>query len=196
MVWSWKILSHENCTNDIIKKTNSRIKFVYRHGIVLKQSHRKTLCNSLIQCLFDYSCSSWYYSLNKSLKLKLQVTQNKVIRFINNSGPRTSMKGNGFKELNMPNVEDRVSQLALNYVHKRFYNQCPAYLKENFTNISAKHKYNTRSSSFNFHVPSVNSSISNTFYYNAILVWNGRLPDRIKEIKNHYHFKKQAKKHC
>ena len=82
----------------------------------------------------------------------------------------------------MLKVEDRVSQMALNHVQYIFYNQCPSYLKEHFTKISAKHKYNTRSSSFNFHVPSINSSTSNTFYYNAILVWNG-LPDRIKEIK-------------
>ena len=76
-----------------------------------------------------------------------------------------------------------------------FYSQCPAYLKEHCTKNSAKDKYNTRSSSFNFHVLSINSSTSNTFYYNATLVCNGRLPDRIKERKNHYHFKKQVKKH-
>ena len=181
-------LSSESCANDIIKKVNSRIKCLYRHGNVLNQYLRKTLCNSLIQCLFDYSCSSWYYSLSKSLKLKLQVTQNKVIRFINNSGPRTSVKGNILKELNMLNVEDRVSQMTLNHVHKICYNKCPSYLKDHFTKISAIHNYNTKGSSFNFHVPCINSSTSNTFYYNAILVWNG-LPDRIKEIKNHYYFK-------
>ena len=146
-------LSSENCAYDIIKKTNSRIKFLYRHGSVLKQSQRKTLCNALIQCPFDYSCSSWNYSLSKSLKLKLQVIQIKVMRFINNSGARTSLKGYVLKELNMPNVEDNVSQLALNHVHIFFYNQCPAYLKEHFIKLSAKHKYNTRCSLFNFHVP-------------------------------------------
>ena len=73
-----------------------------------------------MQCLFDYSCSSWYYSLSKSLKLKLQVTQNKVIRFINNSDTRTSIKGNVLKEMNMLNVKDRVGQMALNYLHKKF----------------------------------------------------------------------------
>ena len=115
----------------------------------------------------------------------------KVIRFINNSGPRNSIKGNFLKELNMLNVEDRVSQMALNHLHTIFQNQCPSYLKGHFTKISAKHKYNTRSSSFNFHVPSINSSNFNT-YCNAILVWHG-LQDSIKEIKNHVF--KQVKKH-
>ena len=109
--------------------------------------------------------------------------QNKEITFINSSGPRTSAKKNVLKELNMPNLEDMVSQMALNHVHNFFYSQCPAYLKENCTKISAKDKYNTRSSSFNFHIPNINSLTSNTFHYNAILVWNDRLPDRIKEIK-------------
>jgi hypothetical protein len=39
-------LSGETCINDIIKKVNSRLKFLYRQSKVLNQSMRKTLCNS------------------------------------------------------------------------------------------------------------------------------------------------------
>ena len=36
-------LSSENCANDIIKMVNSRVKFLYQHESVLKQSLTKTL---------------------------------------------------------------------------------------------------------------------------------------------------------
>ena len=35
------------------------------------------LSTALTQCYFDYSSSSWYGGLNKSLKHKLQVAQNR-----------------------------------------------------------------------------------------------------------------------
>ena len=44
-------------------------------------SSRKTLSSALMLCHFDYSCSAWYSGLSKLLKRKLQVAQNKVIRF-------------------------------------------------------------------------------------------------------------------
>ena len=43
---------------------------------------RKTLCTALIQCSFDYSCCSWYPGINETFKKKLQVMQNKMVRFI------------------------------------------------------------------------------------------------------------------
>ena len=58
-------LSGEAIANEVIKKVNARLKFLYRQGYFLTSSMRKTLCNSLIQCHFDYACSSWYSSLSK-----------------------------------------------------------------------------------------------------------------------------------
>ena len=78
----------ETTVNNIIGKVNSRLKFLYRHSDCLSMSIRKTLSSALILCHFDYSCSAWYSGLNELLKSKLQVAQNKVIRFINQLGPR------------------------------------------------------------------------------------------------------------
>jgi len=75
-------LSGSSCVAGIIKNVNTRLKFFYRHSNVLDFDIRKTLCNSLIQCQFDYACSAWFNSFNKTLRNKLQVTQNKVVRFI------------------------------------------------------------------------------------------------------------------
>jgi len=40
------------------------------------------LALALVQCHFDYACSSWYSSLTKKTQSKLQVSQNKLIRII------------------------------------------------------------------------------------------------------------------
>jgi hypothetical protein len=74
-----KFLSGEIIINNIIKKVNSRLKFLHRQGRSLSENARKTLSTDLIQCHFDYACSSWYAGLCKKYKDKLQVLQNKTI---------------------------------------------------------------------------------------------------------------------
>ena len=75
-------LSGENIVSNILKKASNRLKFLYRFSDILNTKSRKTLCSALIQCYFDYSSSSWYSGINKTLKKKLQIMQNKIIRFI------------------------------------------------------------------------------------------------------------------
>ena len=54
------------------------------------------------------------------------------------------------------------------------------------------HSYCTRSSEYNFFVPTVQGTAANTFYYNAIKDWNS-LPFDLKNITNHESFKKDVK---
>ena len=61
---------------------------------------RRLLCNALIQPHFDYACSAWYINLNKSFKTKLQVMQNKCIRFCLKLGKRTHVGAKEFNNLN------------------------------------------------------------------------------------------------
>merc|ERR1711888_325942 len=77
-------MAGDSIVKEIIKKANTRLKFLYRNKNLLNFQCRKILCTALIQCHFDYSCSSWYPGMNKGLKDKLQVAQNKTIRFILN----------------------------------------------------------------------------------------------------------------
>jgi hypothetical protein len=74
--------SGEFIANKIIKKANSRLKFLYRKSKYFDLYLRKTLCQALILCHFDYACSAWYSGLMANLKHKLQVCQNKAIRFV------------------------------------------------------------------------------------------------------------------
>ena len=52
----------------------------------------RTLSMALMQCHFDYSCSSWYAGISHALKSKLQVAQNKTVRFAERMGQSTSIK--------------------------------------------------------------------------------------------------------
>lgn len=89
-------LSGELIANSIIKKTGDRLKFLYRQAHFLNSKSRKTLCSALIQCYFDYSCSSWFSALSVHLKNKLQIMQNKMVRFILDKDSRAHI---GQKEL-------------------------------------------------------------------------------------------------
>lgn len=60
--------------------------------------------------------SSWCYGINKQLEHRLQVTQNKEVRFILSLSPRDSISGSVLNYLDMLTVEDRVAQLRLNHV--------------------------------------------------------------------------------
>ena len=85
-------------------------------GIFFTSSMRKTLCNSLIQCHFDYACSTWYSSLSKYFQERLQVIQNKVVRFINRYNSRRSVRSSDLSKLGMLYMEHRVKQMRLNHV--------------------------------------------------------------------------------
>ena len=62
----------------VLKKINSRVKFLYRKDSFLNFDLRRLLCNALIQPHFDYVCSAWFPNLNKNLKARLQTSQNKM----------------------------------------------------------------------------------------------------------------------
>ena len=66
-------LGGNSIVKGIISKVNSRVKFLYKYKDLLNFESRKTLCSAVIQCLFDYLCSSWYPGINKDLRDRLQV---------------------------------------------------------------------------------------------------------------------------
>ena len=175
-------LSGETITTSIIGKINSRLKFLYRQCACLDEKIRKSLCSALIQYHLDYSCSSWYAGLNKTLKKNLQVSQNKVVWFIKKLGPRSHIGYSELDSLGFLNVENRVKQLRLNHVVKIFNGTCPSYLSEHFRKVSDFHMYNTRGRSENFVVPHVSGHASTTFFFNGIKDWNS-LPSDIKRVK-------------
>ena len=147
-------LSGESIVSNILKKAGGRLKFLYRHSKILNLKARKTLCSALIQCYFDYSCSSWYMGLTKGSKQKLQIMQNKMVRFIIQLNSRSHIGCNELEKINMLSVPNRVKQIKLNHVFKIWKRTSPEYMLENLNRISDTGLRNcTRASLNNFFSP-------------------------------------------
>ena len=99
---------------------------------------------SMIQYHFDYACSFWYPGISKFLRNRLQVTQNKIIRFIFQMDPRSHVGADTFRSLRWLPVSKRVEQIILNHVFKVKSGLSPEYMSEQFIPASSVHTYSTR----------------------------------------------------
>ena len=186
-------LSGESVVSNISCKAIGKLKFLYRQKHFLNVHLRKKLCTALIQCHLDYCCTSWYISLMESDRHKLQVIQNKIVRFLFNLPARSHIGQAQLDALNILSISDRVKQLRLNHVFKIRNGLSPRYLTGNFKAVSGQHNLGTRNSSYNYFVPRVNSANKRTFYYGAISDWNA-LPISIKVENNYNSFKCKSKR--
>ncbi len=128
---------------------------------------KKTLCLSLVQSHLDYAISSWYAAMSQKAKNKLQILQNKMIRFMLDLEPRTHITEEHMAELNILRIPGKVKQLRLNTAHKIYYDKAPTYLMANFKKARNRTQH-TRRSHWNFIVPNIKEVEGNTFYFNAI----------------------------
>ena len=74
-------MSCEPVVLKVINKINGKIKFLYRKNRYLTKEFRRMLCNALIQPHIYCACPVWYPTLNEKTKKKIQIMQNKCIRF-------------------------------------------------------------------------------------------------------------------
>ena len=187
-------VSFSSLVESVVKKANARLKFLYRYQSCMDVKARRILCFALIQCLYDYANPAWYSSINKSDQKKLKIIQNKMVRFINCSGPRTHVGYPELSEAGFLEVNQRSKQLILHHVHKIYHTRSNHYIGTNFNHVTNVHSYNTRNSRFNFNLPERVGCVGNSFYYNAIKHWNS-LPNDIKGIENFVHFKRRLKEY-
>ena len=130
--------SHVHC-----QQTHARLK-LYRHIHSLGKMSRQLLSSALIQPHFDYAATSWYMGSTEHLKHKLQVTQNKVVRFILNKPPRQHIGQNELDMVNLLNTEHRVKQLMMTHMYNIYSNNAPSYLCQRFIRIQDQHQHHTR----------------------------------------------------
>ena len=126
-----------------LKRTNAKLKFLYRQSRYLTTAYRRLLCNTLIQSHFEYECSPWFPLLKKNLKLKLQRGQNKCIRFCLNLPPRSHINPSHFGKINWLPISNRVGYCIANTVFKYWNGIVPGYIHERFKPSLCR--YSTRS---------------------------------------------------
>ena len=74
-------MSGEPMALEVINKTNSKLKFLYRKNRFLSPELRRMVYNAFSQPHFDYACPAWYPNRTEKTKKKMQIMQNKCIRF-------------------------------------------------------------------------------------------------------------------
>ena len=188
-------LSGNSIVKGILDKANCRLKFLYRYKEMLNFQARKNLCSALIQCHFDYACSAWYPGINIALRKRLQVMQNKIIRFILGLDNRSHIGNDELNNAGFLKVPDRVKQLMLGHVFKIKNKTSPEYLQTHFLRLKDMENRNrTRATEYDFYTPKINSHSASTFFYTAIKDWNA-LPPCLKESRSEGIFKDRLKQH-
>ena len=81
---------------------------------------------------------------------KIQVTQNKFVRYILKFDPGSHIRQSQLDTLNYLRIQDRVSQQRLNRVYNIKNGSSPQYLCQNIRKINEIHGRNTRSNALLF----------------------------------------------
>ncbi|XP_061908000.1 uncharacterized protein LOC133653025 [Entelurus aequoreus] len=189
-------LSCDKMATKVIKKVNQRTRFLYRISSLVSKSTLRILAGTLVQPFFDYACTSWYPSTSKTLKSKLQTSQNKLVRLLLDLHPRSHLTPTHFSKVGWLKVEDRVKQLPLSLVYKiRYTSLIPKYMSNYFLNVNDRYNHNTRGSSTNHVKPRFRTNKGlNSFSFYATSMWNA-LPTGIKERASLSSFKTAIKVH-
>ena len=171
-------LSGESMATKVLGKINGRLKFLYRKQAYLSKSLRRLLCNALMQPHFDYASSAWYPNLNKKFKKKMQIAQNKCIRFCLSLENRAHLGVHEFKEINWLPTSVRFEQCICSTTYKFCNDASPVYMSDIFGKIDSN--YNTRRSTKMLLLPRKNTSNGQKgLSYLGPKYWN-ILPSKIK----------------
>ena len=114
---------------DVINKINSRLRFLYRQNRFLNFPLRRLLYNIMIQHFFDYACNACYPNINKKLKMHLQASQNKCVRFCLKLNDISSIKSEDFEKINWLPIHERVPQCSLCSIYNFFTKNCPIFMR-------------------------------------------------------------------
>ena len=106
-------------------KINGKLKFLYRKNICLTPELQRMLCNGLIQPHSDYSCTASYPNLTEKNK-KIQIMQNKCIRFCLRSDKMQHISLAEFRLINWLPIEERVHQ-CINAITFKFVDKNCAF---------------------------------------------------------------------
>ena len=184
-------LSGESMATKVLGKINGRLQFLYRKHSFLNSHLRRTLCNALIQPHFDYASSAWYPNLNKKFSKKVQIAQNKCIRFCLYLGNRAHIGINEFKEIKWLPTRERFQQCVCVSAYKFWNKITPSYMSEIYHSVEYRHS--TRRGMFRLQQPYRNLNIGQKgLSYIGPRYWNALRSD-LKSSKNTNIFKHNMK---
>jgi hypothetical protein len=184
-------MSGEAMATKVMGKVNGRLKFLFRKSSFLTYTLRRMLCNALIQPHFDYAASAWYPNLTKTFAKKMQICQNKCIRFCLQKGKRHHVGFTEFETINWLPVKERFDLTVCANVHKFFNSNSPSYMAEMF--IPANDTRDSRNSLFKLTKPQAKTIGQKGLSFIGPDRWN-KLSSELKTIPNTNTFKHALKK--
>ena len=131
-------LSGETMAHSVIGKVSRELKVLYRNAKYIKFIERNILCSTLLQSHFDYGYNVWYRGLCKSIKNKLQTSQNRMIRYVLDSEDRFHIGYDSFVKLNWLPVQKRMDYLTLSSMYNIFNSSAPMYMFSQFARVSSQ----------------------------------------------------------
>ena len=126
----------------VLKRVNEKVKFFYRQNEYLTTRLKRLLSGALIQPHFDDRCTLWCPLLNKNIKHKLQVGQNKCIRLGLGLCPHSSIGAIHLRKINWLPISERVKSCIAVTLFKYWNVIVPSHI--NMFKLSYN-RYNTRS---------------------------------------------------
>ena len=84
----------------IINKKNGKLKFIYRKNRFLIPEVLRMLFDELVHPHLDYESPAWYTNLTEKTKNKIQIMQNKCIRFCLSLGKMHHICEADFRSIN------------------------------------------------------------------------------------------------
>ena len=152
------------------------------------------LCNALIQSHFDYACPAWYLNLNEKTKMKIEIIQNKCIRFFLNLGKVHHISEEEFKLRNWLPISKKVDKWINTITYDFVNTTCPYYLNEIFEFFPHR-RIGVRNNFFKLKNPFCKTNTQQkAISYIGLSIWNS-LPDSIKRANSLNSFKHNVKKH-
>ena len=130
--------------------------------------------------------------MTKTLKKRLQVTQNKCVRFCLNLNNRDRIDEIKFKQINWLPIDKRVEQCIGTLVYKYFQKKVPSYIEDIFTPKVSK--YNIRNPDMLTRPLCKTSNGQKAISYMAPKIW-ADIPWKVKEKESITAFKHEFKKH-
>ena len=187
-------MSGESMALKVINKINGKLVFLNTKKRNLTKEFRRILCNALIRSHFNYACPAWYPNLNEKTKKKIQIMQNKCIRFCFKLDKMHHISEEEFKLINSLPTSTRADRYINTMIYNFVNNACPYYLNEIFEFVPHC-RIGTRSHFSKLKNPFRKTNTRRkTIYYIRPSIWNS-LPDSLKKVNNLNTFKHNVKKH-
>ena len=177
--------------DEMIKDKIIRPKGIRRTKIFRTEATTMLTLDDKLRYVIKYAQMWVRKDLSNELKKRLNVLQRKMVRYVYGWDPRRHVGTGILRGLGWMTIPDRVRFFAILHVFRIRKGLAPPYLCRGFVKISAVHNYQTRGSTFDYHIS--REDVPGGFSYFSKIQWNS-LPVSLKTIDSEAVFRVKLKR--